>query len=449
MNAALIRKYNVPGPRYTSYPTVPFWDPNSFSIENWKRDLKESFDQSNEISLYIHLPFCEHLCVYCGCNTRITKNHKVEERYIEALFREWDLYLQVLEAKPVLKELHIGGGTPTFFSPSNLDKLLKRIIGTCIIPGEKEFSFEGHPNNTTEAHLRILHEKGFRRVSFGIQDFDPNVQKLIKRIQPYENVCKAVEHARAIGYQGINFDLIYGLPGQTLTTIKNTLSKTTLLSPDRIAFYSYAHIPHMKPAQRSFEQFLPTDEEKRSLYELGKDQLMDSGYEDIGMDHFAKKTDGLYLAQKEKKLHRNFMGYSLHPTSTLIGLGVSAISDSWTAFSQNEKVVEKYYSLLEKGELPVVKGHRLNHLDILLRKKILDIICHFETSWSPHEWLQFKEEINWDLIRQLEEDGLIKMSLSGMKVTPEGYPFIRNICMAFDARLLSKSNQDTVFSKTL
>ncbi len=246
MSISLVQKYNVPGPRYTSYPTVPYWDENDFSYQIWINTLKKSFAESNKlegISLYIHLPFCESLCTFCGCNKRITKNHTVEKTYIEAVLKEWSFYCKILEPKPIIKEIHLGGGTPTFFSAENLESLINGIFCHASKAENYEFSFEGHPNNTTREHLQILYDLGFRRVSFGVQDYSDKVQKAIHRVQPFQNVAKVTLWAREIGYTSIGHDLIFGLPFQELDDVVDTIEKTKSLLPDRLAFYSYAHVP--------------------------------------------------------------------------------------------------------------------------------------------------------------------------------------------------------------
>jgi oxygen-independent coproporphyrinogen III oxidase len=300
---SLIQKYNVPGPRYTSYPTVPYWDEGSFTTSLWKETLVRSFLESNAsegISLYIHLPFCESLCTFCGCNKRITKRHDVEHPYIDAVLKEWQLYCELLPKKPIIKEIHLGGGTPTFFSPKNLERLINGLFENAIKHPEHEFSFEGHPNNTTRAHLQKLYDLGFRRVSFGVQDYSDTVQKAIHRIQPFHNVAKVTFWAREIGYTSIGHDLIFGLPFQRLHDVIDTIDKTNSLQPDRLAFYSYAHVPWIKGnGQRGFkDDDLPQDEEKRLLYELGKKRLSENGYHEIGMDHFALGSDSLYQSFK-------------------------------------------------------------------------------------------------------------------------------------------------------
>ena len=338
MNNSLVEKYNVVGPRYTSYPTVPYWDNDSSSLQSWKSSLIQSFNKNNPnegISIYIHLPFCESLCTFCGCNKRITKRHEVESPYITAVLKEWSLYCDLLQTKPKIKELHLGGGTPTFFSPENLKRLINGILSRSTLDKDYEFSFEGHPNNTTREHLQTLYNLGFRRVSFGVQDYNETVQKAIHRIQLFENVKKATEAARAVGYTSVGHDIIFGLPFQKLEHIKYTILKTKELLPDRLAFYSYAHVPWIKGnGQRGFKQSdLPSPKNKRIQYEVGKELLAEVGYHEIGMDHFALPTDSLYQAMVQNSLHRNFMGYTASKTKVMIGLGVSSISDSWYSFA--------------------------------------------------------------------------------------------------------------------
>ena len=454
MQNLLVKKYNVSGPRYTSYPTVPYWDETTFSLKAWKQSLKKSFDESNlneGISLYIHLPFCESLCTFCGCNKRITKQHSVEMPYINALLKEWDLYLELLKEKPIIKELHIGGGTPTFFSPSNLKFLITSILQTAKLASNYEFSFEGHPNNTTKAHLQALFDVGFRRVSFGVQDYNETVQKAIHRIQPFENVKNATEMARAIGYTSVGHDIIFGLPFQTLEHVGQTILKTKDLLPDRLAFYSYAHVPWIKGnGQRGFnDNDLPSAALKRQQYELGKKLLADVGYHEIGMDHFALKTDGLYQSMQNGNLHRNFMGYTASKTQAMIGLGVSSISDSWYGFSQNVKGIEAYYNLLNNNVIPVFRGHILNDEDLIIRKHILNLMCQFKTSWSNSS-LYFNELPDVLVkLKEMETDGLLKINTNSIEVTTKGQPFVRNICMAFDVLLQRKQPDTQLFSMTV
>ncbi len=446
----LIAKYNVQTPRYTSYPTVPYWD-NTVDVELWKQKVHASFIESNEkdgISIYIHLPYCESLCTYCACNTRITVNHAVEAPYIAALIKEWNLYLEVLKDEPRIKEIHLGGGTPTFFSATHLKELIETILTTSIVCADAEFSFEAHPDNTTKEHLQTLFNLGFKRVSFGIQDFDLKVQKAIHRMQSFEQVKQVVDEARAIGYNSINFDLIYGLPFQTLASVVDTINQVILLKPDRIAFYSYAHVPWIKPGQRSFtEKDLPVDAEKRKLYETGKEMFIKAGYKEIGMDHFALPEESLSVALTQGKLHRNFMGYTHNYTKLLIALGVSSISDCWTAFSQNVKTVEEYLELVNKGVLPVSKNHFLTEEDLILRQHILNLMCTYHTAWNAEETPLLTETL--ERLQDLVQDGLVSITNQSATVTEKGKPFIRNICMCFDKRYHSKVAQSKVFSSSI
>ncbi|MES1219714.1 MAG: oxygen-independent coproporphyrinogen III oxidase, partial [Bacteroidota bacterium] len=359
----LIKKYNQPVPRYTSYPTVPFWQ-NEIDHIKWQEQFSQQFIAANAtkgISLYIHLPFCESLCTYCGCNKKITSNHSVEEQYLDAIEKEWKLYRKLMKQPPVIREIHLGGGTPTFFSPENLSRLLHAITKNSIIHPLHEFSIEGHPNNTTQQHLDTLYSLGFRRISYGVQDLDPEVQRIINRIQPIENVKKATDYARISGFTSVNFDLIYGLPLQTIKSIEKTIQQVITLKPERIAFYSYAHVPWTSKGQRLFnESDLPTAEQKIRLYIKGKELLTQAGYIDIGMDHFALPDDELYKAKQNDRLHRNFMGYTTQNTGLLLGLGVSAITDTVDAYAQNEKTLHNYYEHIETGRLSVLRGFFLN-----------------------------------------------------------------------------------------
>ena len=454
MRTSLVNKYNVAGPRYTSYPTVPYWDIDSFSLQQWKDSLQRSFIESNTsegLSLYIHLPFCESLCTFCGCHKRITKRHEVESPYLKAVLNEWELYLNLLGSKPVIKELHLGGGTPTFFSPDNLRFLISELLKTATLAEAYEFSFEGHPNNTTAEHLQTLYDLGFRRVSFGVQDYNLKVQKAINRIQPFENVKRVSDLARKIGYTSIGHDIIFGLPFQTETDVIETISKTETLMPDRIAFYSYAHVPWIKGnGQRGFkDEDLPSGESKRQQYETGKLLLEKIGYTEIGMDHFALKSDSLYKAMETETLHRNFMGYTASKTQAMIGLGVSSISDSWYGFAQNVKSIEEYYHLVGQGIIPVYRGHILNNEDLKIRKHILNLMCNFKTSWHNAE-MDF-EELPDVLIKlkEFEQDNLLQFLNKQITVTQKGKPFIRNICMAFDLLLQRKKPETQLFSMTI
>jgi oxygen-independent coproporphyrinogen-3 oxidase len=447
----LVTKYNKAVPRYTSYPTVPYWD-NNLTEEKWIDHIQKAFIKYNAdgISLYIHLPYCESLCTYCACNTRITVNHKVELPYIESVLKEWQLYLNQFQGKPLIKEIHLGGGTPTFFSPENLTYLLSTILNSVEISKEYDFSFEGHPGNTTKEHLQALYDLGFKRVSFGIQDFDEKVQDTINRYQTFEEVKQVLDDARQIGYTSINFDLVYGLPYQTVESINDTITKIISLKPERIAFYSYAHVPWLKPGQRKYsEKDLPADSYKRSLYETGKDLFLSANYDDIGMDHFALPDDALFDASIKGTLHRNFMGYTTNTTKLLVALGCSSISDSWDAFAQNIKTVEEYQKVVNEGHFPIFKGHVLTDEDLIIRQHILNMMCKNETSWldDAQKFGSLPEAL--EQLKDLEKDGLATVINEKLMVTETGKAFLRNICLCFDTRYWAKKPEAAIFSSSV
>ncbi|MCK0133926.1 oxygen-independent coproporphyrinogen III oxidase [Arenibacter sp. S6351L] len=450
----LVQKYNIPGPRYTSYPTVPYWDLESFSGRQWQNTLIKNFNESNEeegISLYIHLPFCESLCTFCGCHKRITKRHEVENPYISDVLKEWKLYCDLFETKPRIKELHLGGGTPTFFSPENLTRLINGIFTSATRAENYEFSFEGHPNNTTKEHLKALYDVGFRRVSYGVQDYNKKVQLAIHRLQPFENVKNVTQWAREIGYTSVGHDIIFGLPFQTKEDVAETILKTKELMPDRLAFYSYAHVPWLKGnGQRGYKDSdLPTAEEKREQYEMGKTLLAEVGYSEIGMDHFSLKTDSLFKAMENGILHRNFMGYTASKTRVMVGLGISSISDSWDSFAQNVKSLEEYHHLVESNIIPIYRGHILTEEDRVIRRHILNLMCKFRTSWeNENERFDELDEVK-DKLKEMALDGLVEIVSNGIYVTEKGRPFVRNVCMAFDLFLHRKAPDTRLFSMTI
>lgn len=452
VNPLLVRKYNQPLPRYTSYPTVPFWN-EKLNTETWKSVFVQKFAEQNHvngISIYIHLPFCESLCTYCGCNKKITTNHSVEEEYLQAIEKEWRLYRQLMKQTPVVREVHLGGGTPTFFSPKNLKRLLNTILKNSIVHPRHEFSIEGHPNNTTEEHLKTLYSLGFRRISYGVQDNDPRVQRVINRIQPLANVKRATEQARAIGFTSVNYDLIYGLPLQTLESIERTINEVIELKPDRIAFYSYAHVPWTSRAQRLFdENALPDAETKIQLYLKGKELLTKAGYADIGMDHFALPHDELFLARTAGKLHRNFMGYTTQNSGMLLGLGVSSISDTGNAFAQNEKTLHDYYAAVNSNRLAIKKGYVLSDEDVAFKRYILDISCKGATTFQE-EHLPLLRTYTFPKLEALAADGLVEWSHAGMRLTEQGHYFIRVVCSAFDLYLQrGEQSAKPIFSKAI
>jgi oxygen-independent coproporphyrinogen-3 oxidase len=453
----LLRKYNVAGPRYTSYPTVPYWE-TSPTVESWVKHLGAEVHRAEAAglgaALYVHIPFCESLCTYCGCNTRITRNHGVESPYVDTVLAEWALYRQALgigaERPFALTELHLGGGTPTFLSPRELARLVDGILVHCRVTADSEFSIEVDPRVTTREHLAVLAERGFNRLSLGVQDFDPKVQDIVHRVQSKEQVATVTTWGRELGYKSVNYDLIYGLPLQTKESIDRTIAAVERLRPDRIAFYAYAHVPWIKASQRRFtEADLPDGEAKRELYEWGRSRLERAGYAEVGMDHFALLTDSLWTASRGGALHRNFMGYTARHVSPQLGLGVSAISDSWTCFAQNEKVLEKYQDLVRKGQIPIFRGHELTAEDLVIRRHVLKLMTTLRTDWKASDTnTEYLTTVN-DKLAEFKRDGLVESGDHWIQVTEAGRAFLRNICMAFDARLARKAPNTELFSKTI
>ena len=451
-SSALLRKYNVPGPRYTSYPTVPYWERTPTEAE-WIDALRARLSGETAgvrgAAIYVHIPFCRSLCTYCGCNVRITRNRAIALPYLEAVLTEWRMYLERLQAdRLAVAEIHLGGGTPTFLTPDELTFLIDGLLARSSVGGEPEFSIEADPRVTNREQLATLSALGFRRLSLGIQDFDPRVQAIVNRVQSEEQVRELTEAARELGFTSINYDLICGLPLQTIASIEQTLGAVQRLRPDRIAFYAYAHVPWIKPSQRRFtEADLPEGEAKRALYERGREMLEGAGYREIGMDHFALESDALWQATQAGTLHRNFMGYTSRHVDPLIGLGVSAIGDAWTAFAQNEKAIEPYQQRVLRGELPLLRGHVLDAEDLELRRLILDLMTRFRATWDASTGGHL-DDVPWKL-RELVADELVALSENGCEVTERGRAFIRNVCMAFDARLARKAPDTQLFSKTI
>jgi oxygen-independent coproporphyrinogen-3 oxidase len=446
----LVEKYNIPAPRYTSYPTVPYWEAAQIDATAWSDRVSAAFHNQKELSLYIHLPYCEQLCTYCGCNKHITTNHRVEQPYIDSVLAEWAMYTRLLGERPVLRELHLGGGTPTFFSPENLAYLIEGILAGADVAPQTEFSFEAHPFSTTHAHLATLRRLGFNRISVGVQDVSPEILAIINRAQTVEQVENVTRRARELGYESVNFDLIFGLPLQTPTHISDTMQLVGRLRPERIAFYSYAHVPWVKPSQRAYsEADLPEGEAKRALYEWGRELLEREGYVEIGLDHFALPGDSLYHSMQQGTLHRNFMGYTPYSTRLCIGLGASAIGDTWDAYAQNEKRIVDYQQRIAKGELPLTKGHLLSPEDQVIREHILRLMCQGFTTWEDP---RLQCDALWEGLERLtemEEDGLVSRSPYQLRVTEAGLPFLRNICLALDARYWRAQPEAQLFSKVV
>lgn len=447
----LLNKYDMPIPRYTSYPTVPYWEPATLNKENWFESVVNTFEKENgELCIYIHLPYCENLCTFCACNKRITKNHQVEDRYIDAVLKEWKMYRDKFPFNPIIREIHLGGGTPTFFSPENLTRLITGIIADAVVPVDHEFSVEVHPNYTREQHLIALAKVGFNRISLGVQDFDHEVQYIINRIQSYEKTKEVVDWARAHGFNSINIDLVYGLPRQTVRSVEYTIERIKELKPDRIAFYSYAHVPWKSKGQRRYtEADLPKASEKWEMYHKGREMLTALNFVAIGMDHFALPDDKLCKAVADGTMHRNFMGYTTTTNKLIVGLGASSISDAWNAFAQNEKEVEAYEEKVEQGEWPIITGHLLSEEDLVIRQHILDLMCKGSTVLDKDSIDENILNIALEKFKQLEGDGLLSLRDNAVVVTEKGRMFIRNICVSLDAKLWRNRNENKIFSKAI
>jgi oxygen-independent coproporphyrinogen-3 oxidase len=444
----LFAKYDVPAPRYTSYPTVPFWT-DSPTTQQWLSELNQAFlDRVATWSLYFHLPFCESLCTFCACNTVITRDHGREDGYVKLLSTEWNLYRERVPAllKRPLLGVHLGGGTPTFFSKENLSRILGPILAeTCVDQNRFEASVEVHPGHTTQDQLAMLRGMGFTRISIGVQDFDPEVQRLVNRHQPYEVTKSVTDIARELGYTSVNYDLIYGLPRQNPERFRETVQKTVELRPDRIALYSFARVPWIKPAQRSYkDEDLPVAGEKRALYEQAREMLHEAGYVEIGMDHFALPHDGMAEAQRKGTLHRNFQGYTETRTTVLLGLGVSAISETPTCFHQNEKAFPVYERRVQAGEIPTLRGHLLTDEDQQLREQVLQFMTRFKVRLTDNQAADART-----FLKAMIDDGLVEISDDILELTEKGTPFLRNACMFFDRRLRSQEQRPQVFSQAL
>lgn len=446
----LLTKYDKPIPRYTSYPTVPYWEPESITSDKWIESVLHTFrSEQGALCIYIHLPYCENLCTFCACNKRITKNHSVEDRYIDAVLKEWSMYRSAFPSQMIIKEIHLGGGTPTFFSAPNLTRLIEGIIKDATVPADHEFSVEVHPNYTREEHVAALGAVGFNRISLGVQDFDPEVQFIINRRQSYEKTKEVIDWARKHHFNSVNIDLIYGLPRQTVKSVELTVEKLKELRPDRIAFYSYAHVPWKSKGQRRYtESDLPQASEKWLMYHTGRELLLKQGFAAIGMDHFALANDKLFNAAREGTMHRNFMGYTTTNNKLIVGLGASSISDSWNAFVQNLKEVEAYVEKIEKREWSFISGHLLNKEDELLRQNILDLMCKGETSLSKQLDIEFLKHSN-EKLKQLEGDQLLMVDNGTVRVSEKGQMFIRNISVTMDARMWRKNKTEGIFSKAI
>jgi len=443
----LLHKYSQPAPRYTSYPPVPDWQTAAFSESTWKEALVRFWGECQKNGLaqvYIHLPYCESLCTFCACNKRITKNHQLEEPYINAVLKEWEMYIQMHGGKIRVSEIHLGGGTPTFFSEESLSGLMIGILKNVIKTPDFEMGIEVHPGTTTTQMVRHLATLGFSRISMGIQDFSPFILEKINRFQTFEHTKELVDEARKSGYHSINFDLVYGLPFQKISHIEDTISKVISLNPDRIAFYGYAHVPWKSKSQRHFtEEDLPEVTERWALFEKGKELFELAGYKSIGLDHFAKAEDPLCIAFEAGSLHRNFMGYTEQNAPLLIGLGASAIGETPDSYSQNEPVIEDYLVKIEAGKLPVVKGHLLNETDIIWKQHIMELMCQQKTTMNLDDpkWISALNRV-----AEMRKEGLISLQNLTFYITEKGMPFIRTICFILDHRHWEKEIDEAVYS---
>ncbi len=444
----LILKYNLPGPRYTSYPTAV-----QFTNEaDLPALLADSEKEDGPISLYFHLPFCESLCWFCGCNTVITTDHSKADTYLDYLEKEIDLFVPRLRPGRRVVQMHFGGGTPNFLEPSRIRRLGDFILKNFQFDPEGEYSVELDPRWITRDHLIAFREMGVNRASFGVQDCNPEVQKAIHRIQPRELNERLLDWLRREQFTSINIDLIYGLPLQTVETFRETLDEILEYDPDRLAIFSYAHVPQLKPSQNILEKIgLPDPRIKMEILMMTIEKLTGAGYVFIGMDHFAKPDDELALAQQNKSLQRNFQGYSTRAGPEICAFGVSAISQTTRSYRQNHKVVSLYYEALERGELPIERGYRLSQDDHIRRETIMRLMCDLSLDFkllSSRLDIDFRDYYAKELeeMRALEEDGLVQIGQDKLEVSELGRLLIRNVAMLFDTYVNSEPDR---FSKTI
>ncbi len=447
-------KYNQPGPRYTSYPTAPVWQDN-FGPGDLEQVYGQADAANTPVSLYMHLPFCESLCLFCACNVVIQKDKSAAVPYLEILKREIDHVARfVSRCRPVI-QFHWGGGTPTYLSPEQMEDLFGYARERFTFGENAEIGIEVDPRVTTRRHLATAKRLGFNRLSMGIQDFHPEVQKAIHRIQPYEQTRETIQTARALGYDSINVDLIYGLPYQTAERFAASVDQVLGLAPDRVAMFSYAHVPWLKKQQGSFQAHLPEGMEKFHIFRTGLQKFIGAGYLYIGMDHFARSTDELAVAQQNRSLHRNFQGYTTKAGADLYGMGVSAISGIGTSYAQNFRDLHGYHSAVERRGIATMRGYRLTPDDVLRRAVISRLLCHTVIPKPEVEKefaIKFDEYFAKELaaLREFAADGLVTLSAGEIRVAPLGRIFIRNVAMVFDPYLeQQKLDSRPLFSKTL
>jgi len=451
----LLRRFDIPGPRYTSYPTADRFV-EAFSDSDYVMALQQrsAGSMALPLSLYVHIPFCESVCYYCACNKVITKHHERAAEYLRYLSREVELQVEHFGRGHNVSQLHLGGGTPTFLSDAELEDLMAMIRRNfSLVPGG-EYSVEVDPRTVTAERLKTLYRLGFNRLSFGVQDFDPAVQKAVHRVQPAEQVFQLVQAARDTGFESINVDLIYGLPLQTPESFARTLTQVNALRPDRIALYAYAHLPaRFKPQRRIVTAELPSGADKLSMLSASLDAFSEGGYVYVGMDHFALPEDALAVAKRQGRLHRNFQGYSTHPDCDLISLGVSAIGRIGATYSQNAKTLEEYYDALDQGRLPIVRGLAVNRDDLVRRSVIMALMCQGEVQFESIELghlIDFRRYFARELesLAELAEQGLVTLDASGVQVTSTGWYLVRAIAMTFD-RYLQVDKDRARFSRII
>ncbi len=443
MDLSLIAKYDRAIPRYTSYPPVPFWT-GAPTAAVWAQGINQHYNPEIGVDLYLHIPFCQELCSYCGCHRVITKNLSRQDSYVEALIKEWDSKVeQCFYGKdPRINSIHFGGGTPNFLVPENFERLVAHVT-----KGGKSSNFIGavevDPRTIKEGHLSLFKKLDLLRISLGIQDFDPRVQSEIKRNQPFPLIEALFQTLRSMNFESINFDLIYGLPAQTEGTIEDTFNKVLTLGPDHIAFYSYAHLPaKLKNQALIKESLLPRGVEKFKLFMRGRDVLKHSSYVDIGMDHFARPASPLSQAFLERRLQRSFMGYTVQKSNILIGLGTSAISASPMAYVQNEKDVKTYEENCMQGHVPHTAGHILSIQDKEAEAMIQGLMCHGEVSLTPAQQSNIEENLKDDL-QEFIKDGLLDFSSGQIVLSEKGRPFMRNVAALFDHHLRERQGATT------
>jgi oxygen-independent coproporphyrinogen-3 oxidase len=457
INPELLQRYDVAGPRYTSYPTADRFV-EAFGEAEYLQALEQRRDglgaKAYPLSLYVHIPFCESLCYYCACNKIITKHHERGAEYLSYLALEVNLNIAHLGQGQVVSQLHLGGGSPTFLSDAELVQLMAMLRRNFRFAPGGEYSIEIDPRTVTRDRLVVLAEQGFNRLSFGVQDFEPAVQKAVHRIQPAEQVFDLVAASRELGFESVNVDLIYGLPMQTPETFERTLAQVVTLRPDRIALYAYAHLPErFKPQRRIHEQDLPPAGNKLVMLSSAMRVLMAAGYVYVGMDHFALPTDALAVAKRQGRLHRNFQGYSTQPDCDLIALGVSSIGRVGATFSQNVKTLDEYYDLLNHGRLPVARGMALSRDDLVRRTVIMALMCQgsvlFESIELSH-LVDFKHYFDAELqaLCGMQDQGLVVLDDLGVHVTELGWFFVRGVAMVFDRYLQADKNRAR-FSKII